>query len=50
MAERKLSLIILGKATSALAAMKSTGDAAQSLGKRVTDMLPSFKTLLKKCL
>ncbi len=45
MAERKLSLIILGKATSALAAMKSTGDAAQSLGKRVTDMLPSFKTV-----
>ena len=45
MAERKLSLVILGKATSALAAMKSTGDAAQSLGKRVTDMLPSFKTV-----
>lgn len=45
MAERKLSLIILGKATSALAAMKSTGDAAQSLGKRVTDLLPSFKTI-----
>lgn len=45
MAERKLSLVILGKATSALAAMKSTGDAAQGLGKRVTDMLPSFKTV-----
>lgn len=43
MAERKLSLIILGKATSALAAMKSTGDAAQSLGKRITNLLPSFK-------
>lgn len=45
MAERKLSLVILGKATSALAALKSTGDGAQTLGKRITDMLPSFKTV-----
>jgi hypothetical protein len=45
MAERKLSLVILGKATSALAAMKATGDGAASLGKRVTDLLPSFKTV-----
>lgn len=45
MAERKLSLIILGKATSALAAMKSVGDEAGILGKKVTDMLPSFKTV-----
>ena len=45
MAERKLSLVILGKATGALAAMKSTGEAAQGLGKRVTDLLPSFKTV-----
>lgn len=45
MADRKLSLIILGKATSALAAIKSTGDAAGGLGKKLTDMLPSFKTV-----
>lgn len=45
MAERKLSLVILGKATSALAAMKATGDGAASLGKRITDLLPSFKTV-----
>lgn len=45
MAERKLSLVILGKATSALAAMKATGDGAASLGKKVTDLLPSFKTV-----
>jgi len=45
MAERKLSLIILGKATSALAAMKSVGDEAAGLGKKVTDLLPSFKTV-----
>lgn len=45
MAERKLSLVILGKATGALAAMKSVGDEAGSLGKKVTDMLPSFKTV-----
>jgi hypothetical protein len=45
MAERKLSLVILGKATGALAALKATGDGAQTLGKRVTDMLPSFKTV-----
>jgi hypothetical protein len=45
MAERKLSLIILGKATSALAAMKSVGDEAGSLGKKVTDLLPSMKTV-----
>lgn len=45
MAERKLSLVILGKATGALAALKATGDGAKSLGDRVTDMLPSFKTV-----
>lgn len=45
MAERKLSLVILGKATSALAALKSTGDGAATLGKKVTDLLPSFKTV-----
>ena len=45
MAERKLSLIILGKATGALAAMKSVGDEAGHLGKKITDMLPSFKTV-----
>lgn len=45
MAERKLSLVILGKATGALAALKSTGDGAQSLGKRLTSLLPSFKTV-----
>jgi len=45
MAERKLSLVILGKATSALAAMKSVGDEAAGLGKKVTDLLPSFKTV-----
>lgn len=43
MAERKLSLVILGKATGAIAAMKSVGDEANSLGKRFTDMLPSMK-------
>jgi hypothetical protein len=45
MAERKLTLTILGKATGALAAIKSTGDAAGGLGKKLTDMLPSFKTV-----
>lgn len=45
MAERKLSLVILGKATSALAAMKSVGDEAGSLGKKMTNLLPSFKTV-----
>lgn len=45
MAERKLSLIILGKATGALAAMKSVGDEAGSLGKKMTNLLPSFKTV-----
>jgi len=45
MAERKLSLIILGKATSALAAMKSVGDEAGGLAKKVGDLLPSFKTV-----
>lgn len=45
MAERKLSLVILGKATGALAAMKSVGDEAGSLGKKMTNLLPSFKTV-----
>jgi hypothetical protein len=45
MADRKLSLIILGKATSALAAMKSVGDEAGDLGKKLTNLLPSFKTV-----
>ncbi|NBR87862.1 MAG: hypothetical protein EBS84_20925 [Proteobacteria bacterium] len=45
MAERKLSLVILGKATGALAAMKSVGDEAGGLGKKITDLLPSFKTV-----
>ncbi|NDC19571.1 MAG: hypothetical protein EBZ87_04810, partial [Microbacteriaceae bacterium] len=45
MAERKLSLIILGKATGALAAMKSVGDEAGGLAKKVGDLLPSFKTV-----
>ena len=45
MAERKLSLVILGKATSALAALKSTGEGAKDLSKKVTDLLPSFKTI-----
>lgn len=45
MAERKLSLIILGKATGALAAMKSVGDEAGGLGKKITNLLPSFKTV-----
>ncbi len=45
MAERKLSLIILGKATGALAAMKSVGDEAGSLGKKMSSLLPSFKTV-----
>jgi hypothetical protein len=45
MADRKLSLIILGKATSALAAMKSVGDEAGSLGKKLTNLMPSFKTV-----
>jgi hypothetical protein len=45
MAERKLSLVILGKATSALAAMKSVGDEAGGLGKKLTSLLPSFKTV-----
>ena len=45
MAERKLSLVILGKATGALAAMKSVGDEAGSLGKKMTNLMPSFKTV-----
>jgi len=45
MAERKLSLIILGKATGALAAMKSVGDEAGGLGKKLTNLMPSFKTV-----
>ena len=45
MAERKLSLVILGKATGALAAMKSVGDEAGGLGKKITNLLPSFKTV-----
>lgn len=45
MAERKLSLVILGKATGALAAMKSVGDEAGGLGKKLTNLLPSFKTV-----
>lgn len=45
MAERKLSLIILGKATSALAAIKSVGDEAGGLGSKLTSLLPSFKTV-----
>jgi hypothetical protein len=45
MAERKLSLVILGKATGALAAMKNVGDEAGGLGKKITNLLPSFKTV-----
>ena len=45
MAERKLSLVILGKATGALAAMKSVGDEAGGLGKKLTNLMPSFKTV-----
>lgn len=45
MAERKLSLVILGKATGALAAIKSVGDEAGGLGSKLTSLLPSFKTV-----
>lgn len=45
MAERKLTLTILGTASSALRALKDTGDAATGMGKRLSSILPSFKTV-----
>jgi len=42
---RKLTLQILGNATGAIGALKGTGDAAGSMGKRLSDAMPSFKAL-----
>ena len=42
---RKLTLQILGNATGAIGALKGTGDAAGSMGKRLAGAMPSFKAL-----
>ena len=45
MAERKLTLTILGSAAGALRAMKQTSEGAQDMGKKLSSILPSFKTV-----
>lgn len=42
---RKLTLQIFGNAKSAISALKDTGDATVSMGKRMSSALPSLKTM-----